>query len=889
MRQIRTWLLRLAGLFARGRRDRELTDELESHLQMQIAYNLGRGMSTDEARRRALIEAGGVESAKEQYRDRRGIPVLETLFQDLRFAARTLLKTPAFTLTAVVALGLGIGANTAVFSLVDGILLKPLGFRDPEKLVRVWEHGNGLDHAAIAYLNFKDWNDLNTSFDQLAAFRDTAFALQGREGPERIDGRQVSANFLSTLGVAPAAGRDFSPDDDKPGASLVAVISDALWARSFGRDPGTLGKSIILNDDSYVVIGILPRGFQFYTEAGVLVSLSAKPDPYFYIRGIHPGIQSIGRLKPAVSLAQANRDMAAIAGRLADQYPDTNQGLSTAIAPLYDDIVGDAGHLLSILLAAVALVLLIACANVANLMLARAATRQREIAIRSALGASKLRTAQMLMTESILLSLIGGGIGLLAAFWGTDAALGALPKVLPRSAEIGVDFRVLAFTISASLLTGLIFGLAPAVHAARMDLNQVLKEGGRSGGANKGRVRSALVITEMALALVLLVGAGLVVRSLANLYRVKPGFDANNVLSFRIDLSPRAYSEATKIRAFYRDFPARARNLPGVQVIGAASVAPLNGYTIDFPFYVSGRAAPRPSDMPLAMDYLALPGYLETMRIPLIQGRFIDDRDTDKTPAVAVIDETLARQYFPGEDPVAQRLTVQAGKDATFELEIIGVVGHVKQENLDTEAGSSVQPQIYTALNQLPDPLMVIAGRNMNWLVRTSSDPRNYVSAIRSELAAVAPNQLMFAIMPMQEAVSNSMSDRRFVLILLGVFSLAALVLASIGTYGLMSYSVAQRRNEMGIRMALGASRGRLLRRVLGDGMKLAGIGVGGGAIGAIMLTRFISGFLYGISPTDPVTFVGIALFLCGVALLASYIPARRATRVDPMVALRYE
>jgi putative ABC transport system permease protein len=393
----------------------------------------------------------------------------------------------------------------------------------------------------------------------------------------------------------------------------------------------------------------------------------------------------------------------------------------------------------------------------------------------------------------------------------------------------------------------------------------------------------------MALALVLLVGAGLLLRSLANLYKVNPGFDPNNLLSFRIDLQPRPFPDAGAIRSFYRDFPARTRNLPGVQAVGAASVAPLNGYTIDFPFYVSGRPAPRPSDMPLAMDYLALPGYLETMRIPLIEGRFIDDRDTNKTPAVAVIDETLARQYFPGENPVGNRLTVQAGKDVTFELQIIGVAAHVKQENLDTEAGASVQPQLYTSLSQLSDPLMMIAGRNMNWLVRTGSDPANYVAAIRSELAAIAPGQLMFAIMPMQEAVSNSMADRRFVLILLGIFSLAALVLASIGTYGLMSYSVAQRRNEIGICMALGASRARVLRSVLGDGVKLAAIGVGVGALGAVGLTRFISGFLYGVSPTDPVTFVAIALFLSAVALLASYIPARRATRVDPMVALRYE
>ena len=888
MRQMRAWLVRLLGLFGRDRRDRELTDEIETHLQMRIADNVSRGMTAAEARRQALIEAGGVESAKELCRERRSVPVFETVFQDIRFAVRTLLKAPPFTLTAVIALALGIGANTAVFSVVNGILLKPLGFKEPDRLMRVWEHGNGLDHAAIAYLNFKDWKDINSSFDELAAFRDTAFALEGREGPERIDGRQVSLNFLSTLGVAPAAGRDFSPDDDKPGASPVAVISDALWARNFGRDPGALGKPIVLNDDSYMIIGILPRSFHFYSEAGVLASLSAKPDPYFNIRGIHPGIQSIGRLKPGVSLAQARQDMAAIAERLAEQYPDTNQGLSVAIVPLYDDIVGDSGHLLSILLAAVALVLLIACANVANLMLARAAIRQREIAIRSALGASRFRTAQMLMTESILLSLIGGGLGLLAAFWGADAALKALPRVLPRSADIGLDLRVLAFTLGASLVTGLIFGLAPAVQAARMELNQILKEGGRGVG-NKRQLRSALVIAEIALALVLLVGAGLLVRSLANLYKVNPGFDPKNVLSFRIDLSPRAFSDPTAIRGFYRDFPARTRNLPGIQAVGAASVAPLNGYTIDFPFYVSGRPAPQPSDMPLTMDYLALPGYLETMRIPLIRGRFIDDRDTDKTPAVAVIDEILQRQYFPSEDPIGHRLTVQAGKDVTFELEIIGVVGHVKQENLDTDAGSSVQPQIYTSLNQLSDPLMPVVGRNMNWLVRTSSDPHNYVAAIRSELAAIAPGQVMFAVMPMQEAVSNSMADRRFVLILLGVFSLAALVLASIGIYGLMSYSVAQRRNEIGICMALGASRGRLLGSVLGDGLKLAATGVGAGAIGSIALTQFMKGLLYGISPTDPLTFVGIAVFLCGVAMLATYIPARRATRVDPMVALRYE
>jgi len=890
MRRIRAELLRFCGLFNRRRRDRELYDELESHLQLHIEDNLRAGMDSEEARRRAHIMLGGVEATKERYRDRRGLPLLEALTQDLRYSLRSLGKNPGFTIVAALTLALGIGSNTAVFSVMNSVVLNPLGYKDPDRLVRLWEKSNSLERGALAYPNYRDWKEGSNSFEAMAAYRDSAFSLTGRDDAERISGRHITFDFLSTLGAAPALGRDLGPDDDRLGANLVVLISDGLWTRRFGRDPSILGKNVVLNDDNYAVIGVLPPGFHFYSDADVLTPLNAKRDPYLETRAIHPGIQAIARLRPDVSIAKASADLGAIAARLGEQYPDTNKGSSVAIASLYSDIVGDAQRLLLMLLVAVGLVLLIACANVANLTLARAASREREIAIRAALGASRSRVARMLVTESLLLALLGGGLGLLTAFWGTGLALRALPSVLPRAGEIKVDIRVLLFTLGASILTGVVFGLAPALRAARADLNDTLKEGGRTGaGGRNSKVRTMLAAAEIALALILLVGSGLLVRSIANLRGVNPGFDPANLLSFRVSLAPGVFSDGAKVRGFYRDFLRSVGDLGGVQAVAATSVAPLNGYAIGFPFYESGRTPPAQGDLPTANAYLATSGYLETMRIPLIAGRFFDDRDTEKTPAVTVIDENLAKQYFPGEDPVGRRLTIAAGKDYSFELQIIGIVGHVKQENLDTQAGSMFPTQLYTSLAQLSDSGLAGFARDMNFVVRTGSDPAGYLSSIRSQLNAIAPNQVLYGASPMQELISNSLAERRFVLFVLGLFSIVALALASVGVYGLVSYSVAQRTHEIGIRIALGAGRRQVLAMVLGDGAKLAALGIGLGAIGALIFARFVSSFLFGVSATDPATFVSIASALAVVALVASFVPARRALRVDPMLALRHE
>ena len=542
--------------------------------------------------------------------------------------------------------------------------------------------------------------------------------------------------------------------------------------------------------------------------------------------------------------------------------------------------------LLLLLLAAVAFVLLIACANVANLMLARAAARQREIAIRLALGASRFRIARLLITESVLLALLGGGLGLLMAFWGTGLGLKALPDILPRAGEIKTDASVMLFTLSASILTGIIFGLAPALQASRPDLNETLKEGGRSATGGKQSVRHALVVGEVALALVLLVGAGLLIRSFISVSRVNPGFDPRNVLSLQLSLSPAAYSDASKIRNFYREFLERTRRLPGVQAAGATDLLPLGGNDDELFFYISGRPVPPPSELPLTMSYMTTTGYLEAMRIPLRKGRYFEERDDEKSARVAVIDENMFRQYFPGEDPIGKYITIHPSPEITIEMQIVGVVGHVKQQNLDTDSGSNVQTQLYVPFAQIPDKWV---GGGMNVLVRTDSDPSGYVSAVRRQLGEMDPNLPVYNVRTMEDVVREVVSNRRFVVILLGLFSLLALVLASIGIYGVMSYAVAQRTHEIGIRMALGAGRRQVLAMVLGHGAKLALMGVGLGAVGAMVLTRFMSAFLFGVSPNDPLTFVGISLFLSCVALVACYIPARRATKVDPMVALRYE
>ena len=815
---------------------------------------------------------------------------MESLVQDVRYGLRILMAKPGFSLVAVLALALGIGANTAIFSVINGVLLRPLEYKDPDRLVRLAERTPQFDRGSVAYLNFKDWHDQNRSFEKMAAFRYTQFNLTGGDSPERVDGSLVSSELLTVLGIKPALGRDFQPEDDRVGAPLVVMISNALWQRRFGKDPAIVGKTISLNDDGYVVIGVLPSDFHFRYDSDVYVPISAKKEMWLDSRAMHPGIRVVGRLANGVTIAQAQADIDSIAARAGELYPETNKGHSATFIRLYDDIVGDAKSPLLILVAAVGAVLLIACANVANLMLSRAASRQKEIAVRSALGASRLRIARLLIVESLLLAVIGGGLGLLIAFLGTGSAIKALPDVLPRTAEIKIDLTVLLFTFGAAVLTGLAFGLAPALMSSKPVLNETLKEGGRSGTGARQRVRSVLVVGEVAVALLLLIGAGLLIRSFVLLTKVNPGFDSNNVLSMQLSLSPVAYSEPAKMRNFYKELLERARALPGLRAACATSLVPLDGNDDESQFYVSGRPIPPLNELPYAMTYITTPGYLETMRVPLLNGRFFEDgRDTEKTPMVTVIDENMRRDYFPDEDPIGRFITLQGGKDISIQMQIIGVVGHVKQENLNTPNGSAVKTQLYIDFAQIPDQFMALLGSGMNILVRADRDPLGQVPALRETLRSIDPNLPVANAQGMDRIVRGSISQRWFVLILLGTFSALALILAAIGIYGVISYSVTQRTREIGVRMALGASRGQVMAMVVGEGAKLALAGIAIGGAAAAVMTRFGEAFLYGIGPRDPLTFAAISIFIALIALLASYIPARRATNVDPTSALRYE
>jgi predicted permease len=814
---------------------------------------------------------------------------VENLLQDLRYGLRLMLARPGFTAIAIVALGLGIGANTAVFSVVNGVLLRPLNYQDPDRLVRIWEKSAEFNQGSVAYPNFKDWQQQNQAFEQIAALRHETFTITGGEFPERVSGRPVSADFFRALGISPALGRDFLPGEDQPGSQLVTIVSNKFWKTRMGSATSAVGSTIVLDGNSYSVVGVLPASFQFYDPGDLYTGIAAIKKIELENRAFHPGIQVIGKLKPGVSLDQARADMTGIAASLGNQYPDSNGGHSVTIESLYNAIVGDIGGLLIVLLGAVALVLLIACANVANLLLARSMARSREIGIRVALGAGRTRIARQLLTESVMLGLGGGCLGLIMSWLGTGAALKMVPAILPRAEEIGVDSRVLGFTLLASVVTGLIFGLAPAIQASRLNLNASLNEGTRGSTGAGHRVLAALVVSEIAITLVSLACAGLLLRTFVGLRAVKPGFDPKNVLTFQVALSARSYSDPARTRRFFRDLLTEVRSLPGVAAAATTTLMPLSGDDSETQFFINGKPRPPISELPSAMFYITSPGYDQAMHIPLIRGRYFTSQDTEKAPYVAVVDQNMQRLYFDGEDPVGHHLTLQAGSDIAFDLEVVGVVGHVKQENLDTEAGSTILPQLYLPFDQIPDQFLASGLGGLNILARTASDPIGFVPAMKQRVRDIDKDVPVYDISTVEEVVASSIARQRFTLLLLGSFALLALILASVGVYGVMAYSVTQRTHEIGIRMALGAGRPRILSIIVGSGFKLALLGVGAGLIGSVVLTRFLSGMLYSISPHDPLTMAGVASLLTLVATLACYIPARRAVRVDPMVALRYE
>jgi putative ABC transport system permease protein len=801
---------------------------------------------------------------------------METLLKDIRYGFRTLLKTPGFTAAAVIALALGIGANTAIFSVVNAVLLRPLPFQQSDQLVMVWEKRAqlGRERNVVSPPDFNDWRAQNQVFEDMAAFSGQGFNLGASTQPERIQGAGVSPSLFSILRVQPLMGRAFQAEEDRPTSNPVVIIGSALWQRSFASDPEIVGKTIKLDEKAYTVVGVMPADFVFPDRrAEIWVPLTLSPEDANN-RGGH-NLRVVARLKPGVTLQKARTEMDSITAQLEQQYK-VNTGHRANVFSLYDEVVAGARPALLVLLGAVAFVLLIACANVANLLFARSSARQKEMAIRTALGARRSRIIRQLLTESVILAITGGTVGVLLALWGLDLLLAIGGDSIPRVKEIKLDSWVLGFSILISLATGLLFGLVPALQASKPDLNETLKEGGRSasGSIRRNRTRSFFVIAEVAICLVLLIGAGLMLRSFARLVNVSPGFNPDNLLSMNLALSGSRYGGAEQVTSFYQRALERLSSLPGVQSAAATSGLPMTGAFGSRYFGIEGRP-PQPAGQGFNANVnLTTPGYFQTMNIPLIQGRDFDQRDVMKAPEVVIINQDMVRRYWPDEDPIGKRLAVGNGPWRT----VVGVVGDVKQAGLDIET----RPEMFWPYYQLPVPFST-------FVVRTSGDPEAMTSGVRRAMQDIDEALPLYNIKPVNEVISESVAPRRFNMVLLSIFAGLALVLAAVGLYGVISYSVSQRTREIGIRMALGASHKSVLRLVVGQGMILALIGVGIGVIASFFLTKFMATLLFGVSATDPLTFVAISVLLTGVSIVASVIPARRAMKVDPMVALRYE
>lgn len=817
---------------------------------------------------------------------------MNTFMQDLRYAVRVLGKSPGFAVIAVLTLALGIGANTALFSVVNGVLLNPLPYPHPDRLTALYSKTAQFDTASISYPNFLDWQRDNHSFAALAAYRSDDFNMTGMGEPERLRAEMVSAEFFSVLGVQPVVGRLIDASDDHAGAGPVAVLSQGFWKRKFGSSPQIIGQAISLNGTAYTVIGVVPAGFYFsgnnFRLSDVYVPLGQWTDATFLDRRVGMGMDSVGRLKPGVTLTQVRADMTSVAQGLAKLYPAADKDSGIAVIPLKQDIVGDVAPLLYVLLGAVGFVLLIACVNIANLLLARSTGRSREFAIRAALGAGRWRVVRQLLTESILLSVTGGILGLLLAAWGTRAAIAVLPQALPRSGNIGLDMNVLFFTLGVSLLAGILFGLAPAVKASHSNLHESLKEGGRGSSGARHRMQGIFVVAETALALILLVGAGLMIRSLVQLWSVNPGFNPHNLLTFGIAFSPELMkAPPDQLRNEAVQLDAALEAIPGVEFASATGGGqPMQGDS-ELPFWRANEPPPKSdSDMAFALFYLCEPDYLKAMGTPLLSGRFISAQDTVHSTPVIVIDENFAKKYFPRQNPVGQRVNLGI---LGLQAEIVGVAGHVKHWGLDENSKSPVLAQFYFPLLQVPDKFMPLLAKGATFVMRTRLDPDAMLPSVRHTIEQFSSQQVMYGAETMDDTIARSLAARRFAMILLGVFAALALILACVGIYGVISYLVGQRTHEIGVRIALGAQRQDVLRLVLGQGTKMTLIGVAVGIAVALGLTRLMTNQLFGVSAHDPLTFGGVALVLILVALAACYIPARRAMRVDPIVALRYE
>jgi predicted permease len=817
-----------------------------------------------------------------------------TLLQDLKFATRMLAKSPAFTAVAILTLALAIGANTALFSVVNGVLLNPLPYPQPDQLVTLHESKPDFNTGSISCPNFLDWQNQNHTLSAMAISRSYSFSLTGLGPAEQAQAQFVTSDFFSILGVQPAAGRTFVPADDQRGAAPVALISAGFWKRKLGAAPDAIGKTLTLDGKPFTIIGVIPQDFDLmldsFSASEIYAPVVQWNNDMLFNRGSGLGFHGIGRLKPGVTIGQARADFASLTQSLAATYPDVDKGIGAALIPFKQRMLGHVQSILLVLFCAVGFVLLIACANIANLLLARSAARMREFAVRAALGAGKSRLIRQLLTESILLGTMGGALGLLLATWGMRAALNALPDSLPRAGEIHIDMRVLLFTAAATLLAGIFFGLVPALKISRTNLQDSLKEGGRGSSGSPHRAHGVLVVVEMALALVLLIGAGLALRTLVQLWNVDPGFNPRNVLTFGFSLSPSTLQTTpAAIRESFRAADSAVASTPGVQSVSLSWGAfPMSGDD-EWLFWLDGQPKPTTAnEMNWVIDYVVDPDYLKIMQTPLRSGRFFTARDDEHSPPVVVIDDVFARQYFADENPVGRRLFLDIGQ-SNMQAQIVGVVAHVNQWGLDTDDTERLRSQLYFPFMQLPDPTMALAPTGMRMVVRTRVAAPGAFDSIRQSLQQVNNEQVVYGAQTMPEVISDSTATRRFSAILLGSFAIVALLLSGIGIYGVISYLIGQRTHEIGVRMALGAQQSKVLFQVLREGLKLAIIGAAIGLAAAFGLTRLMTSLLYGISPTDPLTFATVAVLLIVVALAACYIPARRAAAVDPMIALRHE
>src|ERR1017187_5038696 len=876
----------IRAFFRRKKVGSELDSELLFHLEAQVETNVRAGMSRAAARQSALRKFGGVELAKEECRDERGTQFLDQTWQDIRFGARMLRKNPGFTAVAVLTLALGIGANTAIFSVVEGVVLAPLPYAQPDRLVTVWESNYHSPKFSASHPDFQDWQRNAQSFQQMAAFTAQDYDLSAPGTPEHLDGKLISADFFSTLGAKLALGREFSSNEDRQGGAPSVIISDRLWRNRFSANPAALGRNITLNGVDYSIVGILPSDFQFINgHPDVFTPLGQGPPTLVNDRTVH-ALEAIARLKPGVTTAQAQIEMSAVQNNLDVLYPATDKGIGSVVVPLQEQIVGNAGGTLLMVLGASGLVLLIACANVASLLLARATARSREFAIRSALGASRARVIRQLLTESVILSVAGGALGLVIAKWGLSALLAASPGGLPRSESIGVNAPVLFFTFGVSIAVGILFGLAPALKSSRSDIQSVLKDAGRESTSTHHRAQSSLVVVQMALTLVLLVSAGLLFRTIHHLWNINLGFDTQHVITFKVGLPPSVNTNPADIGVAYRQLIERIREIPGVQAADFTNIVPLSEEDNGTPFWSGPHKLTSTAEAPRLLMFWTGTDYLKSMGIPLLEGRFFNSDDTIKSAQVIVIDSVLARTYFPDKDPVGQSMIINIWGTAR----VIGVVGHVTHWGLD-RPNFYTQNQAYGSFYQLPGPAMSLF-KDQTIVVHTPLAAAAIPPEIRNVVQTMGSGEPIFNIQTIQEIVSRSMSPQRFPMILLGAFAALALLLASVGIYGVISYSVTLRIHEIGIRMALGAEKRNIFRMVIGQGLQLAIAGLTIGTASALILSRLLSSFshlLYGVGVSDPITFAAVAFLLACVAILASYIPARRATQVDPMTALRNE